>query len=178
MSVEQVVLLDPHGLAIGAMPKADVHGPDTPLHLGFSCWVFDDDGRLLLSRRASTKRSFGGLWTNTVCGHPAPGEEHADAVRRRARFELGLEVRDLVLALPDFRYRAEQDGLVENEICPVFLARADITTDLQPNPDEVDGICLVTWQQFRTGMSPLSPWCLEQAPLLEAGALLGEYAGA
>lgn len=177
MSVEHVVLLDPQGRATGSMPKADVHGPDTPLHLGFSCWVFDDDGRLLLSRRAATKRSFGGLWTNTVCGHPGPGEAHPDAVRRRARFELDLEVRDLVLALPDFRYRAEHAGLVENEVCPVFLARASGVA--VPRPDEVDGLRWATWPEFCAESSAdpagFSPWCREQAPLLQSGALLGEY---
>jgi len=160
------------------MAKADVHTADTPLHLGFSCWAFDPQGRLLVTRRAATKRSFGGLWTNTVCGHPAPGEPHVDAVHRRARFELGLELQDVALALPDFRYRAEHDGLVENEVCPVFLARTDGEPD--PRPDEVDGLQRWTWSQLRAAQAEdpasLSPWCREQAPLLEALPLLQDYA--
>ncbi len=45
-------------------------------------------------------------------------------------------MRDLELALPSFRYRAvDASGIVEHEICPVYVARAD--SDPQPNPDEV-----------------------------------------
>ena len=66
-----------------------------------------------------------GVVTNTVCGHPRPGEDLAEAVRRRARSELGVEVRDLRLVLPDFRYRAVMNGLVEHELCPVFVGFVD-----------------------------------------------------
>src|SRR5215207_3263175 len=51
------------------------------------------------------KRTWPGLWTNTCCGHPAPGEPITDALRRRLRFELGLEVDDLTCVLPDSLYR-------------------------------------------------------------------------
>jgi isopentenyl-diphosphate delta-isomerase len=81
--------------------------------------VFDAAGRLLLTRRALTKVSFPGLWTNSVCGHPAPGETDVDTVRRRAARELGMSVYDVLPALPHFRYRACFAGVVENEICPV-----------------------------------------------------------
>ena len=85
--------------------------------------------------------------TNTVCGHPRPGEDLAEAVRRRARSELGVDVRDLRLVLPDFRYRAVMNGLVEHELCPVFVGFVDDATTA-PDPEEVDAAAWVPWAQF------------------------------
>lgn len=166
---ESVVLLDEQGTAIGTADKRAVHGPDTPLHLAFSVYVFDDHDRLLVTRRALHKTTWPGVWTNTCCGHPAPGEAHADAVRRRVREELGIELADLRLLLPRFRYRAVMaDGTVENEMCPVYAARtADV---VRADPDEVAATEWVPWSAFRTevlaGTRDVSPWCVEQVTAL------------
>lgn len=163
---ELVVLLDDAGAPIGVADKALVHGADTPLHLAFSCYGFDDDGRMLLTRRALAKRTWPGVWTNACCGHPAPGEAIEDAVVRRVRRELGVEPRDLRLVLPDFRYRAvATDGIVENEKCPVYFAR--LPTTLAPDPDEVLEWTWVTPSAFLeiadTAPCLLSPWSVLQA---------------
>src|SRR5690606_14460920 len=102
----QVVLVNPDGRPIGTAPKEALHGTDTPLHLAFSCHLVNEDGRLLLTRRALGKRSWPGVWTNAFCGHPQPGEDMADAIRRHARSELGIDIDELRLELPEFQYRA------------------------------------------------------------------------
>lgn len=97
---ELIVLLDDDGTAIGTMPKPLVHHGETPLHRAFSAYLFDEAGRLLVTRRAAVKQTFPGMWTNTVCGHPGPGEDDPAAIARRAAFELGLQVDELRPALP------------------------------------------------------------------------------
>ncbi len=135
-AAELVVLVDESGLPTGTARKATVHGADTPLHLAFSCHVFSRDGRVLVTRRALGKLTWPGVWTNSFCGHPAPGEGMEDAVLRRAERELGLALGGLRVVLPDFRYRAvDASGTVENEICPVFAAIA--ASDPTPAADEV-----------------------------------------
>jgi isopentenyl-diphosphate delta-isomerase len=167
---EFVVLVDDRGAAIGAAAKASVHHENTPLHLGFSCYVFDADGRVLMTRRALSKQTWPGVWTNSFCGHPAPDEAVGDAVHRRARQELGLSIEGVVCALPDYRYRAvAADGTVENELCPVFCARA--VGDVDPSPDEVMEYTWVSWAELRSAAElpwAISPWAVEQIPLLEA----------
>jgi isopentenyl-diphosphate Delta-isomerase len=134
---EFVVLLSDEGEAIGTADKATVHTSSTPLHLAFSCHVFDEHGRVLVTRRALSKRTWPGVWTNSFCGHPGPEEEFEDAIVRRAERELGLRITDLTPALPDFRYRAvDASGVVENEICPVYTARA--IGEVSPAADEVE----------------------------------------
>src|SRR3712207_237901 len=110
------------------------HG-ETPLHRAFSAYLFDDAGRLLVTRRALDKATFPGMWTNTVCGPPGPGEADGAAIARRTDFEPGLGVGDVRPALPGYRYRAEVQGVVENEICPVDVGR--FTGTPAPDPTEV-----------------------------------------
>jgi len=177
---ELVVLLDEDGQAVGTAEKAGVHDADTPLHLAFSCYLFDDAGNVLVTQRALHKRTFPGVWTNSCCGHPAPGEPLEDAVRRRVEQELGTTVTDLRLVLPRFRYRAEQDGVVENEMCPVFVGSAD--ERVAPDPDEVGEARWEPWRAFREavldGSREVSVWCREQVAQLPADPLSAAAADA
>ncbi|WP_254781646.1 isopentenyl-diphosphate Delta-isomerase [Modestobacter sp. DSM 44400] len=171
---ELIVLVDEAGTPIGTMPKPLVHTGETPLHRAFSAYLFDGAGRLLITRRAQVKATFPGMWTNTVCGHPGPSEDDVAAIARRAAFELGLGVAALAPALPGYRYRAEFRGVVENEICPVYLGR--FTGEPAPDPTEVGEWELLEWPAFRrrqeTERDAWSPWCREQARLIEVAGLV------
>jgi isopentenyl-diphosphate Delta-isomerase len=169
--IEQVVLLDEQGQRIGVTDKATVHHHDTPLHLAFSCYVFNRSGELLVTRRARAKKTWPGVVTNSCCGHPAPAEPFVDAVVRRLSDELGMPAPHVDLLLPRFRYRAVMaNGIVENELCPVFRA----VTDAVPvaSPLEVDEYGWVSWPLFVSlvsgGELAVSPWCQEQVAQLAA----------
>lgn len=171
-----VVLLDAERRPAGVAPREGVHGTSTPLHLAYSCWVLGPDGRFLLTRRALSKRSWPGVWTNSFCGHPRPGEELVDAVTRGGRTELGVTVSGVTPLLPDFAYVAvDAAGIVENEVCPVFVAHldADEAAELSPHPDEVAEHTWVTLDDLRATLDvapwALSPWFTEQAALLDEG---------
>ena len=166
---DHVILMEADGTPCGLAPRATVHTPHTPLHLAFSCHVVREDGKVLLTRRALSKRTWPGVWTNSFCGHPRQGESFPEAIARHARHELGMTVLTPEEALPTFRYRAvDASGIVENEICPVFVALAD--GDPAPNPAEVMDLRWVSPMELTSlvELSPwtLSPWTVSQVPQL------------
>lgn len=168
--VELVVLADENGQAIGTAPKVTIHTTDTPLHFAFSCYLLDQDGRLLLTRRALSKKTWPGVWTNSFCGHPGPDEGDEAAIVRRSVEELGFAagaVGEVVAVLPEFRYRAvDSSGIVENEFCPVYVAR--LKGGEQPNPvaEEIDSLAWADPQAVIDAVDAtpfaFSPWLVEE----------------
>ncbi|NTW45427.1 MAG: isopentenyl-diphosphate Delta-isomerase [Candidatus Moranbacteria bacterium] len=176
MSEELVVLVDENDAEIGTMPKSEVHGLETPLHRGFSCFLFRrSDGKLLLQQRSHVKKTWPLVWSNTCCGHPGPGEERIDAVVRRLDRELGMRAEGLRFAMP-YRYRFTREGVTENEICPVFVGFA--ATEPSPAPDEVEAARWVDWDEFLTEIrehpGTYSEWCEEEVLLLEEKGIVRE----
>lgn len=164
-----VVLLDDEGREIGTALKSSVHGTDTALHLAFSCHVINDDGEVLVTRRALGKTTWPGVWSNSFCGHPRPAEPVISAVHRRAEYELGITLNDIELALPLFRYRAtDASGIVEHEVCPVYIARAASEPVL--NPLEVVDARWVSADDLAASLAAtpwaFSPWLVLQAEQL------------
>lgn len=159
--IESVVLLDERGNAVGSAPKDQTHDSDTALHLAFTVYAFDELGRLLMSRRALSKRTWPGVWTNSFCGHPMPGEALEDAVQRRSAAELGTDAGRMDLLIGAVRYRSVMDnGIVENELGPVV--RVVLSRPPAPNPREVESIRWVPWEEVLRGANQdptaLSPW--------------------
>ena len=164
-----IVLLDDSGREIGTAPKLASHHATTPLHKAFSCYIFDEQGRFLVTQRAHTKKVWPDVWTNSVCGHPAPGESYEAAIARRADYELGMTVRDTAVIVSDYRYATPPyNGIVENEICPVFAAR--LATNSQVNPDEVEAFRWILWADYvadiATHPNTYSYWAKDQLPHL------------
>lgn len=170
MHTETVVLCNPNGQPTGTMAKSAVHHNSTPLHRAFSCYIFDERNRVLLTRRALGKRTWPGVWTNSVCGHPAPGEDDRAAIARRLDDELGIRVpshTSITAVLPHFSYRAtDASGIEENEICPVYSLTVEGDIELRANPDEVMQTLWWDFAAVRRSVeaSPflISPWVAMQ----------------
>ncbi len=163
--IEQVVLVDDRGQSVGVCAKADVHTTETPLHLAFSCYVFNENDEVLVTRRSLGKVAWPGVWTNSFCGHPLPGEAMEDALRRRSLWELGMTIRAPRLVVPEFRYRAvDASGIVENEICPVYFAHSGDVPD--PRPSEAVDFRWVKLEGLMAAVEAapwaFSPWMVLQ----------------
>jgi isopentenyl-diphosphate delta-isomerase len=134
--MEELILVDERDRAVGIAEKLSAHRDGGKLHRAFSILIHDPEGRMLLQLRSRRKYHFGGLWTNTCCGHPRPGESLDQAVHRRLREELGFETS--LRELFSFIYRAEDppSGLSEYEYLHVFHGVFEGTP--VPDPAEVD----------------------------------------
>lgn len=164
-----VVLVNERDEPVGAAEKNEVHNTDTPLHRGLSVFLFDDKGRVLVQRRALQKKTWPGVWSNSCCGHPLPGEAYEQAAVREVGEELGLAIQKL-RKVSDYRYRFERDGVWENEICPVFIGRA--VGEVRPDPSEVCDHKWIKWNEFRQELKDdnkrrWSEWCKEEAELVD-----------
>jgi len=167
--MEQVVLVDDKNNEIGTADKETVHTRNTPLHRAFSLFLFNEKKQLLVSKRAHTKKTFAGVWTNSVCGHVSPGETPGDTVRRRVVEELGIVPTNIKEVAP-YRYRfTDKNGIVENEICPIFIGFTD--EDPKPTVEEVSDWKWIQWQEFldtvKQHPGTCSPWSEEEAIILQ-----------
>lgn len=163
---ELIVLVNDNGEVIKYAPKLASHNSNTHLHLAFSLYVFNNKGQFLATQRAIAKKVWPGVWTNSCCGHLSPNETAEEALVRRAQYELGLKVKDVFLILPDYRYRTPPfNGIIENEICPVYFAVLD--SDIDINLDEVEAYKWIEWPEYvneleRDNQNKWSWWAKDQ----------------
>lgn len=123
MELPQVILVTERDEPIASMEKLEAHQRGF-LHRAFSIFIFNKRGELLLQQRAMNKYHSGGLWTNSCCSHPAPGEETIVAAERRLLEEMGFTTP--LEKLFDFVYKASfTNGLIEYEFDHVFAGEYD-----------------------------------------------------
>jgi len=177
---EELILVDENDEEVGTMSKAASHDGGGVLHRAFSLFLFDAKGRLLLQRRAASKRLWPMYWSNSVCSHPRHGETIADAVERRVADELGLDALSAEF-IYKFRYQASYEDLgSEHELCHVFLGR--LSGDVDPNRSEIEEVRFIepgelTRDLERNG-SEYTPWFRMEWQRLseEFGTVLARYA--
>lgn len=133
--MEQVILVDESDQEIGVMEKMEAHRKGV-LHRAFSVLLFNRNGELLLQRRAAHKYHSGGLWTNTCCSHPRPGETVTDAAIRRLKEELGIHIESLEI-VNHILYKVEfENGLTEHEYD--YILKGEWNSDPVLNGEEAD----------------------------------------
>ena len=169
---EMVILVDRDDRETGVAPKLQAHR-DAQLHRAFSVFVFNRRGEALLQRRARDKYHSGGLWSNTCCGHPRPGEETAAAARRRLREEMRVDCE--LQHVASIYYRLEvSNGLREHELDHVFAGQFEGAA--QPDPREIEDVRWMSVESLRAALQAnpdaYTPWLGVILPQLEDGRLL------
>ena len=135
--MEMLVLVDEDDNQVGTEEKLAAHQAGK-LHRAFSIFLFNSRGQMLITRRAPGKYHSPGLWTNTCCGHPRPGEVLIEAAKRRLREETGIVCE--IAHKSQFIYRAEFDnGLTEHELDHIFTGVYDGPLD-KIDPEEADAV--------------------------------------
>jgi isopentenyl-diphosphate Delta-isomerase len=168
IETEQIVFVHDDGTPTGETgPKLASHTGNTKKHLAFSCYIFrPSDTRFLVTQRALNKKVWPGVWTNSVCGHPAPGESREGAIKRRAADELGIKhLTDIRIVLPHYSYKTPPyNGIIENEFCPVYIAYTN--EEFTPNPEEVESYKWLLWPEYvqllHDDPEHMSYWCKDQ----------------
>jgi isopentenyl-diphosphate Delta-isomerase len=177
---ELIVFCNEDGTPTGEIgPKLASHTATTRLHLAFSCYVFNDEGEFLVTQRALHKKVWPSVWTNSCCGHLAPGETVIEAIERRLDYELGMKGKDFRVVLPKYVYTTTPyNGIVDHEFCPVYVARA--ASQPVPNPDEVADLRWMPWDEYVAAAEAdqddtWSWWCKDQLKQIKHHPLLTKY---
>lgn len=131
---DRVILVDELDNEIGVCEKLAAHRRGL-LHRAISIFVFSSRGEILLQKRARQKYHSGGLWSNTCCSHPRPGESIEAAAHRRLKEEMGFDCP--LEKVHSFVYRVEfENELVEHEFDHVLVGVYDGVPVVNPNEAE------------------------------------------
>lgn len=164
----EVILVDKDDVQTGTMEKIEAHQKGL-LHRAFSIFIFNSKGEFLLQQRAEAKYHNGGMWTNTCCSHPLPGEPVLSAANRRLLEEMGF----VTVLSPAFTfiYKASfANGLTEYEFDHVFTGvydgivktdktevsdfcfkkMEDIEASLQTHPQNYTEWFKIAWPQIKS----------------------------
>ena len=169
MSEEQVILVNEQDQQTGTIEKMEAHRKAL-LHRAFSIFIFNPKGEMLLQQRSKAKYHSPGLWTNSCCSHPRPGEPVEAAARRRLKEEMGFET--ALEKIFDFIYKtAFENGLTEYEFDHVYTGTYT-GSDLNPDKQEVTDYCFRSMEDIEQDLDSCpekySSWFKIAFPRLKA----------
>ena len=170
MSEEFVILVDENDNPIGSEEKVKCHLPNGKLHRAFTALLFDEDGRLVLTRRAKEKMLWPNDWDGTFASHPRESETYVSSGERRMPEELGIK--GTLDYLHKFEYHVPyKDVGSENEICGTLIGIIDKATELKEIEGEIDEIKWISSKELIVELKKnpqiYCPWMLIALELLE-----------
>ena len=136
-TAEHVILVDGSDKQVGLEEKVRCHLPDGRLHRAFTALIFDQDGRLLLTKRAKDKMLWPGYWDGTFASHPRESETFLSSAQRRMPEELGISCSLDYVAKFEYHVPYKDVGS-ENEVCGTLIGMIDGKTQLYPVKSEID----------------------------------------
>lgn len=171
---EYVILVDENDQATGTAEKLEAH-KNNWLHRAFSVFIIrrTPQMEILLQQRAAHKYHSPGLWTNTCCSHPRPGESVIDAATRRLQEEMGISA--VLNDLGWFQYHAPfPNGLSEHEIDHVLAGELPDAVLIQPNPEEVQAFQWISVTELEAALDQtpekFTPWLKQALSLVKKAA--------
>lgn len=145
---ERVVLVSEQDEVLGTMEKMKAH-ENGVLHRAFSVFLFNDQGEMLLQKRAEGKYHSPNQWTNAVCSHPRLNETYLEGAQRRMREELGIEA--TLSEKFNFIYKADVgQNLWEHELDHVFTGSYNGKFHL--NNEEVSEVRFISTEELDSEM--------------------------
>jgi isopentenyl-diphosphate Delta-isomerase len=143
LSDEYVILVDENDNQIGKEEKIKCHLPNGKLHRAFTALLFDKEGRLIITRRSSSKMLWPGDWDGTVASHPREGETYVSSTERRMPEEVGISCKFDYLFKFEYHVPYKNIGS-ENEICGTLIGKIDNSSQLNLVKDEISEVKAIT----------------------------------
>ena len=145
---EYVILVDENDNPIGKEEKVKCHLPNGKLHRAFTALIFNNEGKLLLTKRSEGKMLWPNDWDGTVASHPRESETYASSAERRMPEEIGISCK--MNYVNKFEYHVPyKDVGSENEICGTLIGTIDSFDESSMIKDEISEIKWISADELK-----------------------------
>ena len=160
---EYVILVDQNDNPIGKEEKVKCHLPNGKLHRAFSALIFNNEGKLLLTKRSDKKMLWPGYWDGTVASHPRESETYVSSAERRMPEEIGIDCK--MNYVNKFEYHVPYKNVgSENEICGTLVGIVDDFDETCLIKDEISEIKWIGPDELKNELqhkwSAYCPWMI------------------
>lgn len=138
---ELFIVVDTRDRVVGHRTRYECHHDRRLIHRGANLVIFDDQGRMLLQKRSTTKDTRPGYWQNAVGGHVTKGESYKKAIKRELEEELGIKAPVQFYKKFLFTYANER------EMEAVYTAKCN--GPFHPNQTEIDEVRFLTKDELQ-----------------------------